>query len=422
MSFLTLRRIPLYFKKLSWRVSLHDMTLLPFAMILCLVMYVTLSLSEMEMPLVSYGVLAAVLASFAFMLTLVVMEREMTKFGFLHLLYFLMFIAITLVSGTDVRNAIYNSICVWLTLLVMRYYRHRMDMVVKCFCIAFSVCIYINFLHVLTHPMLWLVQDNKDITGYLLGGNYNQMGCRMLVGLATNLLSLRYSKLWLLNFVALSATMVATLAMVGSMTSLSMISLLVVYCLVPSSRLRKIGICGLFAVFVLFQVFVVFNGRGLENNELAVYVVEDVLQKDLTFTNRTSMWDSALDIIVKSPIWGWGYPDGDWYRANMEASAIGPHNFILSILINGGVILMSLYIAICAMTYRSMRPYTGDSTFQRLLFATACLWVMSLMEMYPYPIMMYPLALLYYYKYYAENDTAATYGSTTDNTNAREYE
>jgi len=41
---------------------------------------------------------------------------------------------------------------------------------------------------------------------------------------------------------------------------------------------------------------------------------------------------------------------------------------------------------------------------QLLLLAVACLWVMSLFEMYPYTIMFYALALLYY-SHYVYDDT-----------------
>ncbi len=404
MSLFTFKRIPLYFDKISTRVSLHDMTLLPFVMIFFVVLNVTISLSELKMPVLSYGVLAVNIVSFLFMLALVAREKEMSRYGFLNFLYFFILIGLTVVNVNDIRNAIYNSIFIWFMLLTMRYYRHRMEMVLKCFTIAFTVSVWINFVHLVTHPLLWLVDDYKGATGYLFGNNYNQMGCRMMAALASNLLCLRYSRIWLVNMIVLAIVIVASLAMVGSMTSLSMILVFLVCCLLPTSKLRLTAICGLFAVFLLFQIFVVFNGRGLENNELAVYIVEDVLKKDLTFTYRTHMWESALKIIEESPIWGWGFADADWFKANMTAFAIGPHNFILSILIHGGVILLSIYIMVCSKVFKTIHPYLKIKNMQLLLLAVACLWVMSLFEMYPYTIMFYALALLYY-SHYVYDDT-----------------
>ena len=75
MSLFRLKRIPLYFDKVSTRVSLHDMTLLPAVMIFFLVINTTLSLSALEMQLLSYVVLAMVIVSFLFMLSLVIRDK-----------------------------------------------------------------------------------------------------------------------------------------------------------------------------------------------------------------------------------------------------------------------------------------------------------------------------------------------------------
>lgn len=408
MSLFTFKRIPLYFDKISARVSLHDMTLLPAVMIFFLVINMTLSLAALDMRLLSLAALIMVIVSFFFMLTLVVHTKEISRYGFMHFLFLFVLFGITVINVNDIRYDIFNSLAIGLMLLMMRFYRHRMGLILKSFTIAFTFCMWLNLAHLLTHPMLWIVEDYKDGTGYLLGDNYNQMGCRMIMALASNVLCLRYSRFWLINFIVLAIVIVTSLAIVGSMTSLSMIVVFLVCCLLPTSKLRLIAICGLFVVFLLFQIFVVFNGRGLENNELAVYLVEDVLKKDLTFTHRTYMWESAINIIEKSPIYGWGFADTTWFKTHMTAFAIGPHNFILTILVNGGVILLALYIMICSKVFKAVLPYLKIKNMQLLLLAVACFWVMSLFEMYPYFFMLYALALLYYSRYaYDETDKAA---------------
>lgn len=408
MSLFTFKRIPLYFDKISARVSLHDMTLLPAVMIFFLVINMTLSLAALDMRLLSLAALIMVIVSFFFMLTLVVHTKEISRYGFMHFLFLFVLFGITVINVNDIRYDIFNSLAIGLMLLMMRFYRHRMGLILKSFTVAFTFCMWLNLAHLLTHPMLWIVEDYKDGTGYLLGDNYNQMGCRMIMALASNVLCLRYSRFWLINFIVLAIVIVTSLAIVGSMTSLSMIVVFLVCCLLPTSKLRLIAICGLFVVFLLFQIFVVFNGRGLENNELAVYLVEDVLKKDLTFTHRTYMWESAINIIEKSPIYGWGFADTTWFKTHMTAFAIGPHNFILTILVNGGVILLALYIMICSKVFKAVLPYLKIKNMQLLLLAVACFWVMSLFEMYPYFFMLYALALLYYSRYaYDETDKAA---------------
>ena len=208
-------------------------------------------------------------------------------------------------------------------------------MIICFFGVSLSLCIYVNFIHLITDPFLWLNALEKKNTGNFLGDIYNQMGSRIMIRLATDILCSRTSKLYLINFILMSIVSIASLAFVGSMTSLSMVILFIVFYLIPSSKLRKLGILSIFTVYMLFQTFVVFSGKGLENNQFAVYLIEDVLHKDITFTQRTQMWDSALHIISKSPIWGWGFVSLDWYKSYMSSFAAGPHNYILSIFIYG---------------------------------------------------------------------------------------
>lgn len=404
MSLLKIKRIPLFFHRFSWEINFHEMTVIPFLMIFVNAVCTMMSLQMIDMQILSYAVLGGTLLSFVVMAGLLLRNRQLSQYGFLYVMFFLLMMGITIVNLQDIKNCFYTSVNVFLNLLIFRYYRDRTKMIVWSFCIALSFCIYANFLHLLTHPALWLIDKEKEGTGYLLGNNYNQMGCRMMIALATGILCAKGSKIGRLNFVALAATSVASLSFVGSMTSLSMVAVFIFFCILPSAKLRKIGILSLFTIYVLFQTFVVFSGNGLENNEMAVYIVEDVLHKDITFTHRTYMWDSALTTIGQSPVWGWGFVDMDWYKSNMTSFATGPHNFILSIFINGGILLFTLFLWIAYKSCIAMKPFFQERTGQCFIMGTICLYFMALMEMFPYPIMIYPLILMKYYRYTTSTD------------------
>lgn len=393
MSLLKIKRISLYFKRFSWEIDFHEMKVLPFLMVSVYVVNMCVT-----MPLwASYATLASIIASFLFMSWLCLRSKTISTYGLSYIVFFLFLIGITIINNTDVRNSIYTAIEIWTMLLIFRYYRTKTSMIICFFGVSLSLCIYVNFIHLITHPFLWLNALDKQNTGYFLGNNYNQMGSRIMIGLATAILCSRTSKLYLINFILMSIVSIASLAFVGSMTSLSMVILFIVFYLIPSSKLRKLGILSIFTVYMLFQTFVVFSGKGLENNQLAVYLIEDVLHKDITFTQRTQMWDSALHIISKSPIWGWGFVSLDWYKSYMSSFAAGPHNYILSIFINGGIILLSVFIWIVYRSYKAIKPFFKERMGQNLIFATICLYFMALMEMYPMPIMFYLLTLMFYY-------------------------
>lgn len=151
------------------------------------------------------------------------------------------------------------------------------------------------------------------------------------------------------------------------------------------------AILGIGIAVILFELFVCFQGKGFENNELARWLVIDVLGKDMTFTYRTDMWDSALRIIVRSPLYGYGYPDAEWYNANMSSLAIGPHNMILGVLVYAGVIGLTLYGSVI---YTAIKQAIKSDLYIALT-AFAALSVMMLFEVYSMSLVVFLLTLMY---------------------------
>ena len=161
MSIFTIKRIPLYFKRLSVAINLQMSTVIPLFMIFCFVTNTFVSLVVLEKQTISYMVLAGVIASFIFMLALMLRSREMTRFGFLHFLFFVTLICLSLVNSVDVKNAVYVAMSIWLYLLLLRYYRERMPVIMMLFAATCSFWVYMNFVHMLANPAMWLIEDQK---------------------------------------------------------------------------------------------------------------------------------------------------------------------------------------------------------------------------------------------------------------------
>ena len=147
---------------------------------------------------------------------------------------------------------------------------------------------------------------------------------------------------------------------------------------------------------MLFQCFVCFSGESLHNNELAVYLVEDVLGKDLTFTERTTVWSASAKLFAESPLIGYGCVTDDWYLENLYSEAVGPHNFIYGVLLHGGVVLLTVFVGIVAMAYRRI-SMCHDRSAQLLLFAFVTLLFMMCFEAYPFFFVFYLISMLNYY-------------------------
>ena len=342
---------------------------------------------------ISYLVLALCILSFVGLVYL--WNKGMTYFGASVALFFSLLLIISVLNNADYKTVCYYCIEIGTLLLLFAYYKTRLGVVLKSLAFLFSVMIYANLAFMIIFPnWMFLAKDTFD--SFLLGGNYNQIGCRLLCGIITNVLCCNYSRKWLVNTIGLCIISVATLALVGSMTSLTCVIAFIAISILPGRTLKKNAIVSFFSFYVLFQVFVCFSGEGLHNNELAVYIIRDVLNKDLTFTYRTSLWEISSNLFWKSPLWGYGQMDVDWMKSHMTSHAIGPHNLIYYILLEGGIILFLSFLTIFLFPLKRIANLI-DRNVLALLAGLTTLLFMQTMEVYHFFFILYPLTLIYYY-------------------------
>lgn len=378
----------LYLKEIKW---------IPFSV--CAVLLLRTCVSLFLFPaaqMLSYAVLGLCVLSFLILGILYLKEKKLSIFGALNLLYFAVLFTTTLLNGMNILSSIYMSIEVLLPLCLFALYKDQISVIIKSCGLVYSVIIYANLAIMILFPN-WMFEAVRTGDAFLLGGNYNQMGSRMICAIVTSVVCTKYQKWWVVNTVILVLVSIFTLLIVGSMTSIANILVYSLFCLIPSLKLRKMAIVALLSVFLFFQIFIVFYGEGIHHNELAVYIIEDVLGKDITFTGRTYLWDRSLTLIGDSPIIGYGYLDKDWFTTYLHAKAIGPHDFILAQLLQGGVLLLGVYLAICVVAIKRLVKYF-DSTASYILMGVFVLMFIMVMEFYHIFFIMYLLALAYYYK------------------------
>lgn len=386
------------------KIDTKSMYVLPMVMMIVFAMHTSISFNAIESYTASYLSLAMTLMSFVVALTLIIRAGNISRLSLFAA--FFLFLVETVSLATDVawKDWLYTIVDVSLLMFMFHFYRDNLHPLLTGLVIGFSICIYAQMFQCITNPDMWLIIGEKTNVGYLLGGNYNSIGCRVLVALTTGILSLKMSKWWWINLVPLIVSGVAILFMVQSMTSVTCILLLILLCMLPNKNFQRLACFSMLAIAVLFEVFVCFQGKGFENNDLARWFLIDVLGKDMTFTRRTNMWDAALRVIGESPIWGYGNVDEKWFISNMSSQAVGSHNFILGVLINGGIIGLGIYIYIFFIALRKLIAY--NDFFSSVIFiGIASLSIMMLMEYYPVQFPFYLFTLAYYYEQIAKATT-----------------
>lgn len=386
------------------KIDIKSMYVVPMVMMIVFAIHTSISFNAIESSLASYLSLAITIMSFVLALTLIIRASNISRLSLFAAFFLFLVEAVSLAIGVEWKDWIYTIVDVALLMFLFHYYSGNLHPLLTGAVIGFSLCIYAQLFQCITNPDMWLIVDEKTNVGYLLGGNYNSIGCRVLVALLTGILSLKISKWWWINLVPLIASGVTILFMVQSMTSVTCILLMILLCLLPSRNLQRLACFSILVIVVLFEVFVCFQGKGFENNDLARWFLIDILGKDMTFTNRTNMWDAALRVIGESPIWGYGYVTEKWFFSNMSSQAIGSHNFILGILINGGIIGLGLYLYIFYLALRKLIAYK-DYYSNVIFIGIASLSIMMLMEYYPVQFPFYLFTLAYYYEQITEATT-----------------
>lgn len=378
------------------QINLKELKIVPCLLMVVFAMQTAISFNAINMSMASYAMLALMLMGALCSFYLITRQRTITLMDLFSLAFMAIIAASSLVHGTDTIHWLYTCFSICLLRFSFNFYQNRLGPLIIGLALGFSIAALAQFYQLIIHPELWFIQEGYEGVDYLLGGNYNQIGARLLPTIVLNLLCIKISRRFLFLLIPCIIICMAIPIMVGSMTAATSILLFLLFCLIPSARLRRLGFSVLLTAIALFQVFVCFNGKGIENNEFMVWFVEDILGKDITFTHRTHMWDYALQVIARSPLWGYGFPSKDWYVTHMTSYAIGPHNIIFAVLIFGGIIAFVLYLFfLFTSLFRALQIH--DYWADCIVIGISVLCLMMLMEVYPITLVFTIFILAEYY-------------------------
>lgn len=284
----------------------------------------------------------------------------------------------------DIVPFISTTLDIFIIWTILRtFFANNDDFPVKALTISLSLFIYLNFILLLLFPNgIWEGKELDAAPRFFLGGNYNQMGKAFILAIALNSIYTHRNAQLKKNLILLSAISVISLLLVGSKTSTVGVIILILFTLLPSAKLRSAGLLAFVIVYCVFQVTIVFQGNEVTNHYVVDFV-ENVLHKDMTFTYRTDIWYQSVLSIAHSPVIGYGYQSPEWYE--QEIGGVMPHNYVLSVLMKGGLILLLCTISNVLLAYRQYRKH-NNYTHQILFITLFVMLFMQLFEVYSFAI------------------------------------
>lgn len=214
--------------------------------------------------------------------------------------------------------------------------------------------VLINFATIILFPQ-GMYEFNTFTQNYFLGYRNNSIMLFFPAIIFSIVRSLRkYNKLTLSSFV-ITAVSFATVILAFSATSVIGMTVFTLFLLL--ALINKMPNFLNIITYLAINIAYFFGVIILRLQEAFAFIIVDMLGRDLTFTGRTKIWDSALAAFAKSPVFGVGEIENQASRDLIGATHA--HNYYLDLLYKSGLpgfLIFFAILIICGMAlYRNRK-------------------------------------------------------------------
>lgn len=216
----------------------------------------------------------------------------------------------------------------------------------------FIFFVILNFLDMIfiRHALIGLTT-----TTFIVGGK-NQLAIFLSVALVFHCVVCQEQEIkQFFNIKSITYLLIIIMSAVLSKSSTCIITIAVVFLLYVLIALKKEGLLinptGIMIIYiaswfaiVIFRIYYIFAN-----------LLINWFHKDITLSHRTIIWDRAIELISKKPIFGYGLAESlnvfsvnhDFTGGNNNVwTALSGHNQFLQILYDGGLILMIIFFVV----------------------------------------------------------------------------
>lgn len=118
----------------------------------------------------------------------------------------------------------------------------------------------------------------------------------------------------------------------------------------------------------------------------------------VSVAHRQNVWKRAIELIVQSPIFGYGLRSNDGYRVLISLSTgwgyfSHPHNYLLNTLLQGGVVLLIFVVLLIIRMSKKCIVLKENFAAKMLIITYVAFFIMGISESLIGTTLLYPLAL-----------------------------
>lgn len=291
-------------------------------------------------------------------------------------------------------NAAINNLMMFVGLaLIIDSYKDNFQVVLNCLLLHFELCIYINLATILFLPNGLYTIDNgvyRVAPGYFLGWHHLFLIWEFPALIVSWLHKEMYGSKKRCFF--LSLAIVLSEIPYGGSTGLAGVVLFILLNCIPLFKKFVTPYKGVFAAAGV-MIFIIF----IRQYDFLEPIIVGVLNGDMTFTGRLVIWDNAIQAIIRNPIVGYGLITQE--RAVLMlgfGAATHCHDQILQILLQGGIIGLSLFLFLYYLDISKCRKYWDSKMSQVCSYGIVVFTIIGITEPFEYALMYLVLLLPFY--------------------------
>lgn len=382
------------------KIAKKDLVERMIYIVLLLPFFKTDYMSKFEM--INFMFSAWKIVSIIIMFSLVAKNKKFSAKLISLLVFCLWFVLITIMKEGDISTCINYFLTIIAFALFIDYTRFNDNFIYSLYFLL-KVYIYINFVTMIIYPK-GIYSTGSIYTGvarqnWFLGFK-NIMVVYFLPGAIVSQIYMLRKPNKRLDVIVFNVIIVISTLISGSSTT---ITALVVWTIGFLLR-KKYKVFNyktyLYFSIVLFFVIVIFR---LQN--IFAFFIVGVLNKDLTFTHRTTLWDITINKFLKSPIIGYGWQKQEIRHSMYNSQTIiTAHNQILEWLYMGGFIGIILYYIMLFKIDKEINKYYSNNYIMILSVGFLTLQIISLTEVYLNPMIFLPIIFMIYSSYLVDNE------------------
>lgn len=322
--------------------------------------------------------------SMCLILCLYIKRGKCSKFILSITMFELVIVISTIINNAYIKESIFSMIQIISICMILEYGINTSGKnIINALLCIYELLILANFITILIFPNGMYLQNLTNARNNWFLGNDNQHIKYFITGICISIVySINYYKKIKKRTVFLILLVSCSVLIRKSATGI--IGILVFYLLIGYLVIFKqkciLDIKKLLVVYsTIFLGVVIFRLQNIFS-----YLIVNILEKDITFTGRTYIWDYTIMYFKQKPILGYGIEETkirlEKYANSNAINPVNAHDELLEIFYQGGIVLFFMFICIIKQSCKNLYKHKENMSSKIISFAIFALLITMITE------------------------------------------